>query len=65
MECPETGYYIDADRLDEQDWVSHMCCKTWVDKVRFIDAYKRACRNAGIKVVPKGYNGDTIPVEEL
>ena len=63
--CKDAGYVITRERLDEQDWISHMCEKRWVDRVKFVIAYKAACLSAGIKRVPSGYNGDTIDIYDL
>ena len=59
------NYYITRERLDEQDWLSHMYEKNWVDKDKFRIAYKAACLAAGIKRVPKGYEGEMIDVYDL
>lgn len=41
---PVDPYFISARRLDEGEWISHMCEKTWVDPLPFVDAYYAAFR---------------------
>lgn len=65
LECKNAGYLIARERLDEQDWVSHMCEKRWVDRNAFIKAYKSACAAAGIIRVPKGYKGEYQKVSDI
>lgn len=47
------GYYsfINADRLDEQDWLLHLMGKKWFDANTFLPAYMEACRRAGLREV--------------
>lgn len=42
IECSFTYYYIGKDRVKKEDWVSHVCEKTWVVKGDFQAAYDHA-----------------------
>ena len=47
------GYYsfINAERLNEQDWLLHLMGKKWFDANTFLPAYMEACRRAGLREV--------------
>jgi|GEM_PF-4646005 len=40
-------YWIALDQLHYRDVPRHVCEKTWVDPVKFIDAYRKAAKIAG------------------
>lgn len=44
-------YFIDKDRLIEDDWVAHLFEKAWIDWNEFIPAYFQALKNANIQFV--------------
>lgn len=46
-----SDYFIEADRLDEDDWILHCMEMAWFDGNTFLPAYWEACRRAGIKEV--------------
>ncbi len=47
----EREYWIDANRLAEDDWILHLSEKGWIDWNDFIPAYLYACKHFGIKKV--------------
>lgn len=47
----DTNYYIEGDRLSEDNWIQHMAEKKWVDLRQFVRAYLLACQVRGIKSV--------------
>ena len=44
------GYIIQAERLDDDDWILHILEKGW-DLNAFVPAYFEACRRAGIEAL--------------
>jgi hypothetical protein len=42
LEAIEVDYPIEANRLNENDWLQHMAEKTWIDLEEFIVAYALA-----------------------
>jgi len=42
VECTRVGYPISKERLNETDWIRHVCEKTWVVDQDFINAYNKA-----------------------
>lgn len=46
-----SDYFIEADRLDEDDWFLHCMHKRWFDGNTFLPAYYEACKRAGIQEV--------------
>lgn len=42
VQCLYTYYFISAERLDETDWVKHVCGKTWVNCPDFTMALNTA-----------------------
>lgn len=50
---------IAKERLEEEDWLSHMAGKGYLDFKEFVFAYLNACRLAGIKtlnIVTRGFD---------
>lgn len=43
-----TNYYIEGARLNDENWLTHMARKKWVDMKEFVDAYFTACRVRGL-----------------
>lgn len=41
-------YYIEGARLNDENWLTHMARKKWVDMKEFVDAYFTACRVRGL-----------------
>ncbi len=58
IECLGLSYPIEAERLDEQDWLERMAEKNWVDAVDFAAAYQHALR---YHVVTHSYSEDDSP----
>lgn len=50
MNC-RSGYEIERDVLDHDDWILQLMDKRWFDANTFIPAYYEACRRKGIHVV--------------
>lgn len=46
-----SGYYIEPERLDEEDWVLHLQEKCWFDANTFLPAYFFANTLQGRRVV--------------
>ncbi len=46
---PSNDYIIEADRLEEDDWVLHLMTKGWMDFNTFLPVYFKALKNRGIK----------------
>lgn len=46
-----TDYFIEHERLDEDDWFIHLMGKTWFDANTFMPAYIEACRRNNIKEI--------------
>lgn len=44
----ETNYYIEGNRLNNENWLIHMAAKRWVDMREFTQAYFAACRTRGL-----------------
>lgn len=40
-------YYIERDKLKEDDWIIHLMQKGWIDYNEFIPAYFQALKNIG------------------
>lgn len=48
---PKRDYPIEAERLNEKNWIIHMMGKGWIDLNSFIPAYFEACRRAGFDTI--------------
>lgn len=46
-----SDYPIDADQLEDDDWILHLMEKSWFDANTFLPAYYHACRLAGVQSV--------------
>jgi hypothetical protein len=44
-------YWIEKERLTEEDWILHLSEKAWIDWNEFIPAFLQALENAKIKKV--------------
>lgn len=42
LDCPKACYFIEKDRLTEDDWISHLMGKVWLDFNTFLPAYWEA-----------------------
>ena len=49
-------YYIEGDRLNEGNWVTHMIEKRWVNAQEFIRAFFTACQKRGLERVTLNAN---------
>jgi len=47
----DNWYIIEADRINEKDWILHLSTKGWIDWNDFIPAYLQALENAKISEV--------------
>lgn len=44
-------YFIDSNRLKNDDWIIHLQSKGWIDWNEFIPAYLQALQNAKIQII--------------
>ena len=42
LHCLFTKYHVAKNRFDEDDWISHVTQKQWVDNIDFIAAFEEA-----------------------
>lgn len=47
-------YWISLDRLNDPMWPEHVCEKAWVNTQQFVEAYRKACRVAGVSPNEEG-----------
>ena len=48
---PSNDYLIEADRLEEDDWMLHLMTKDWMDFNTFLPVYFKALNNKGAKKI--------------
>ncbi|TIO42587.1 MAG: hypothetical protein E5X81_20960 [Mesorhizobium sp.] len=43
-----SSYWIALSDIGNPMWPEHMCAKVWVNRPKFIEAYRKACEVAGV-----------------
>jgi hypothetical protein len=44
-----SSYWIPLADIGKPIWPEHVCAKVWVDRDKFIEAYRKACELAGVE----------------
>ena len=52
-------YVIEVDRVDEEDWVQHLCTKVWFNPRSFLPAYIIALNIAGVTEIEVTFGYDS------